>query len=477
MDRVYALDMSLGSHAVPGSSRTSHTSTPSSSRVSLRVMGCGVLVLIPLSVGVLLWLLLRTGPLVERLVREANAFEGAAHSRPSHVFPPTPGTFAQAVGPLLPAVRKLPTPVPESMPVLEDGDAAVLEAWSRAMEALGEQCREVASGRSPLETMPPPCRKALEEGREVMRGVLTATHAEVGGLPAGTGSLSRRESSFQQSDMDSLRRVVELAALESRLLLMAGQLEQAVDTCLDALALSRELSLGGALHGGVLSASSQELAYRPCAAALDAAPLESKRQALARLQRLRKGLPPLSALLREESVFHQLATFGPDLLPPEALSRLPASGRALVESHGGWFYFPSRIGHPLLRQYVWRRNVSMFDAMATLADLPPVERQRAFARIDAGHSLLAGYPSTVSALKYHHELSPLDIQRLQAAALVALVQADVARAEQGRWPAALPPDTAQWLLLEVVSAQEARITPDDVALDGHALSLTADRGP
>ncbi|QSQ21245.1 hypothetical protein JY651_39625 [Pyxidicoccus parkwayensis] len=447
------------------------------SRLSLRTMGCGVLVLIPACVGVLLWLLLRTGPLIERLVSEANAFEGAAHPRPSHVSPPTSGTFAHAVGALMPAVLELPRPAPDSAPAFEEEDEAAAEAWHRVLQALRVSCREVASGKTPLETMPPACRKVLEESREVMRRVLAATHAEVGGLPVGIGSLSRTDSSFQESGLAALARVVELAALESRLLLAEGRPEQAVDTCLDALALSRELSLGGALHGGVLSAESQELTYRPCAAALDAAPLESKRQALARLQRLREGLPPLSALLREESVFHQLSTFGPDLLPPEALARLPSSGRALVASRGGWFYFSSRLGHPLLRRYIWRRNVSMFDAMVALADLPTDERQRAFARIDAGHSLLAGYPGAVSALKYHHELSPLDTQRLQSTALIALVQADVARATQGRWPATLPPDTATWLRLETVSGQEARLIPSDVALAGHALFLTADSVP
>jgi hypothetical protein len=179
-------------------------------------------------------------------------------------------------------------------------------------------------------------------------------------------------------------------------------------------------------------------------------------------------------LLREESVFHQLATFGPGFFPPEALSRLPPAGRKLIENQSGWVYFPARIGPPLLRQYLWRQNVSLFDAMVRKADLPPAERQRAFIRLDSDHALLTGHPGGVSAVKYHRELAALDAQRLQAAVLVALVQVDIARAEQGRWPAALPDGAAQQLRLEVLSGQEARLVPGDAALERHALRLTAD---
>ena len=277
--------------------------------------------------------------------------------------------------------------------------------------------------------------------------------------------------------MQALGRVVQWAALESRRLLAAGQPEQAVDTCLDALALSRELSLGGGLHGGKLSASTQELAYRPCAAALDAASVERKRQALEQLVRLQEGLPPPSDLLREESVFQQLAVFGPEFFPLEAISRLPPAGRVLVAGRGGWFYFSSHLGHPLLRRYLWRRNAALFDAMVRQADLPPVERQRVFARLDAGHALLADWPGAVHAMEYHRELAALDAQRLQAAVLVALVQVDLARVEQGHWPEALTSGAAQLLRLDVASGREARLVPREVSLEGHALQVTADGPP
>ena len=444
------------------------------SQLPLRAIGCGVLIFIPLCAGGLFWWLLRTEPLIERLVSDSNAFEGAVHPRPAHVIPPVPGTFAQAVVPLLPDLFKLPESEPDTVSRPVGDDEAASEAWSRAFTALGEKCRKVASGLAPLETMPAPCRKELEEGREIMRRVLAATYAERGGLPTGAGSLSRDGSYAHPSGMRALGRVVQLAALESRLLLEAGRPVEAVDTCLDALALSRELSLGGGLHGGKLSASAQELAYRPCAAALDAAPVERKRQALEQLARLWEGLPPLSSLLREESVFHQLSTFGPDFFPLEELPRLPPAGRTLITGRGGWFYYTSRIGHPLLRQYLWRRNASLFDAMVRKADLPPDERRRAFAQLATEYAFLADFPNAVSALEYHRELAALDAQRLQAAMLVALVQVDITRTGQSHWPAALPDGAVQSLRLEVLGAQEARLVPGDAALESHALRLTAD---
>ncbi len=453
---------------MPESSRSSQTRISTAPRPPPRALGCAVLLLIPACAGVLAWLLLRTAPLSERLVREANAFEGAPRPRPSHVSPPNPGTFAQAVAPLLPAVRALPEPEPDSVPRPEGEDEAAWDAWSRASEKLRTQCLAVASGKAPLETMPPPCRKALEEGRKVMRDVLAATHAETGGLPASADNLNR-------GGMDSLAHVVELAALETRILVAERHALEAVDTCLDALALSRELSLGGGLEGSKLSASRQELVYRPCAAALDAAPVERKRQVLTQLARLSEGRAPPSAVLREESVFHQLTTFGVDFLSREAIAKLPPGGKALVGASGGWVYFTSRIGHPLLRRYIWRRNVSLFDHMVAVADLPPDDRKRAFARIDADHTLLAGYPGTVSALHYHRELAHLEPQRLRAAMLTVLVQVDLARAEQGRWPTTLPPEAA--LTLTIVSEQQARLTPLDAGAAEHALLLTADSSP
>jgi hypothetical protein len=115
--------------------------------------------------------------------------------------------------------------------------------------------------------------------------------------------------------------------------------------------------------------------------------------------------------------------------------------------------------------------------MIAKADLPPNERQRAFARLDTDHSLLSGYPGTVSALDFHQELESFESQRLQSLMLSTLVEVDIARAKLGHWPPALAPPAAKLLSLEVLSNREAMLTPRDAKFAGQALPLTADGTP
>lgn len=121
------------------------------------------------------------------------------------------------------------------------------------------------------------------------------------------------------------------------------------------------MGLGGGLLAGLRSAEHQDIVYRPCAARLDAASTERKRQALGQLALLRRALPPLSAVLREDAVRVQLYVFGSEFLPPEAVSRLPPLSRGWVEEGGDPAFM--RDGDPWLRRYMWRRSVVALDAM------------------------------------------------------------------------------------------------------------------
>lgn len=431
-------------------------------RPLLAVTG-GALVIILASVGALAFLLLRTGPTAERLIREANALESATYPRPAHVPSPTPGTFAQAVAPHLAAL------------------VAAFRAEPPLTGALGEQCRDVANGKAPVSTLPPECRQRLEHDGELLRHVLAATHAEAGGLPEGLGVPSNPGHPLQQHGLVALLYAVRLAALETRLQLEAGQADAAVDTCVDALALGRDVALGGGLLGRMASCTAQDMAFLPCAAALDAASVARKQQALAQLASLRAGLPPFSRTLHEESVQVQLLFYANLFFTDEQRGRLsPRSARMLEGDGPGYVLYPAPAFLLPLR---WKRWVSTSDALEASADLPFDARRKAFNTI----ALRPAYGSWLTRLldatdadasmdvSRHQQFSErVERQRLQADALATLTRMDIARAQGDAWPAALPEDVARDFTWKPLTPSEAHLTPRDASFAELALGFTSD---
>jgi hypothetical protein len=272
-----------------------------------------------------------------------------------------------------------------------------------------------------------------------------------------------------------LERVVRLAALETQVLRAEGRPEEAVDTCLDGLALSREMSLGAGMYGLSMSARCHDVLFLPCAAALEAAPLERQREALEQLARLRQGYPPLSVVLREESVYQQLFNYG-ELLSPPALDALPEQAQELVSNLDSYDYYRPPGTYPRLRPYVWRRNAAMFDQLVAAADLPAEQRGRAFASIDVAQSLLL-QEQAWRAQDYSQQAQPREDQHHQALALAAIVEAHLARAEQGTWPEQLSPLVAGTLFLEADNSLEAWLVPGDTVRGVPELRLTAQQPP
>jgi hypothetical protein len=439
------------------------------------LLGGGALVLGVACVAGILFMMTDPGSLPERLAREINAFEGAPWPRPSHASHPTPGTFAEALGPLMPEFEEIPISWPEDgiCPHVDTELEDELTAYDEAGEALTELCSRVAKGKAPLADLPMPCFVTLHESREVLHRVLAATRAEVGGLPAGLGSLSRPDSD-EHYGFGELGYAVELAGQEMRLLAAWGQTVEAVDTCMDALALSREMSLGGGLFGLRLADEYHDHLYLPCAEVLDVASVERKREALEQLARLRQGYAPLSAALREESVYRQLRTYGA-LLPPQVRDTLPEIARDLIDPEMDGVYFMND-ENPRLRPYAWRRNVAIYDAMIAAADLPAAERRQRFRAIDTS-GMRPWMGSLWSAQLVSEQLDALERHRIQALALAALVEVDLARAARGEWPAALPPELSQAVILEADSSGEAWLVPRSLAGDVPALRVTADAAP
>jgi hypothetical protein len=418
---------------------------------SLLTFASGVLLLLAVGVGSLAWLSMRAGKQGDQLVQEANRQARATWPRPAHVEPPTPGSFGQALSELMPEV-------------LRNSDYRLIDEDT--------VCRPVELGTASFESLAEPCSALLDSCRELPR-LLALTRAETGGLPPGLTAFSDPQHPFQRGGMPALRRLSRFAGLEIRRLLYQGKPDAAVDTCLDALALSREMALGSAFHGMLLSSKAVEYLYQPCASALDVAPPERKRQALSQLARLREGFPPLSAVLQSESVLAQLSYYG-HLLSEEQLAALEPPASALARDALGQGVLP---GPPILARHHWRTTVRFFDALVAAADLPPDERQKAFARIDLALRKRWFEVPPEEATQLHELALRGDRRGLLLEALRTLVEVDLERAEQGRWPATLPPGTVPPLALEATSPTEAHLKPSDTRLNGYALRLTADTPP
>jgi hypothetical protein len=423
-----------------------------SSPRSVLALAGAVLAIVLASVGGLAYVTLRTGPLAERLVGEVDALTRARHPRPSHVTPALRGTFAEHVAPLMGDVARL---YRAQLPLLQ-------------ASASGWPCLDGVEGRVRLSQLPPACLEALEQGRAVMARVLAATHAEDGGLPEGLRELDSPKHPHAPDGRPGLLLVVRLAALETRVRLEGGRAAEAVDTCVDALALSREVALGGGLIGHMVSAMGHGLMYRPCADALDAAPMERKRSAATQLARLAEGLAPFSRTLREESASVQLLYYG-GLMPAQALAALPAGARDVVLASPG-----GDVGDPIHARLSWRKSVRMFDALAAVADQSPVEWRRGFQAVALKEasalypveglevSVYAGYAERAERLRFQH------------GALMALVAADLERAQTGRWPQNVTTLPHNAFVLESSGPAEALLKPCASAMTEHGLRVTAD---
>ncbi|AGC42295.1 hypothetical protein MYSTI_00946 [Myxococcus stipitatus DSM 14675] len=426
---------------------------------SLVTLAGGVLLALIIGAVGLAFVSLRTGPLEERLVREVQALTGTRYTRPSHVSPPVPGTFARRMEPLLDPVLRLYQDRPKTGGAPDSPQ--------------GQPCRDVADGKLPVTSLPSGCEEALERARPLMAQVLEATHAEVGGLPEGMGSLAPLTPARANGKF-ALMYVVHLAALETRMKLSRAEASAALDTCLDALALSRELELGGGMEGQLLAATGHGVLYRPCADALDAAPLERKRRALSQLARLAEGFAPFSQTLRQESVLLQLVHFG-DQLSEEAQAALPPGSRDIVPAELRALASPS--APPLMARRTWWKLVEGFDALTASADLPTGARRRAFALLEAeaeeDEAPLAA-PRGPDVTTYGEYAERLDLRKLQHNALIALAEVDVARAERGQWPDTAPRHKDSSFVLEALGPMEARLEPCSRAYASQGLRVTAD---
>ncbi|MCY1080841.1 resistance to Congo red protein [Archangium lansingense] len=437
------------------------TSTKSTLRTILTLLaGCVLLVLV-MMLGTYWRLKYRSRQAGDVLAAEAWALTTASErvARPSHTDPPLPGTLHEALEPLMPELRSL------------RADEGMLSSDNTLLQ----QYEDVQHGRRPLSELPGPYRELFEQDRLLMQRALRASRTEMGGLPKGLRDLDEPD---HRVSIELFSSVFGLAALDVWSHLENGQAGAALETCLDGLALSRDVAYGSGTSGARISASGYESLFHPCANALGRATPEGRKQATLALRRIREGLRPLSWALREESVSFSLNLAG-EVLAPEQLEALPEGARYQA------LHPPSSCMEPDLKFLIyvlhdWPKRMEYLQQAAPLMDLPSEQRHARLVALERlSESMWALGAGASWASSYEESAAHVDGQRARVDLLLALALVKAHRAEHGTWPTTLPPlhPEREVLLPTVLKLQPAegdtlRLVPEATALQELALTAT-----
>ncbi len=240
--------------------------------------------------GATIWLRRQLEPIELRLLADVQAVLPQRMVRTPHLLE-GPGWFGD----------ELPS-------ALEDLHAPLSPLLGERPE-VGKLRRAVTAGTAPWEQLPGPWAEALDAGHAGLQTLLLATRLEKGGIPEGLGVLGSPRDPLQEA-WPLVRAAGKLAALEVARLESEGAVPLAVRTCLDALAVSRELSASGAVLGRMVAVGWVRELFYPCARALDRALPEQQRLAAAQLSLLRKAVPRFPELVRRDATGAQLQLFG-----------------------------------------------------------------------------------------------------------------------------------------------------------------------
>lgn len=396
------------------------TSPPSWTRVLLGIIGVPLVLVLALALVATWRLEKRVWDVGTALIDGARALEAARWPRPSHVDTPTPGTFGQALAPLMAELRAFKATAP------------------KLSEDERQRCRDVRDGRQPVSELPQVCQAWLERDRSLVERVLKTARTEEAGPPEGLRTLAPPTHPDHESllvFMDVLR----LTALEVRLRADRGQADSALELCLDGLALARDLGHGTGLIGAMTSSTGDKLLYLPCTSALRGASPAALLQAVKTLRRIREGLSPFSSAMHQESILLPVLTLG-EALDPQQVKQFPVGAQALMAASSALFE-PETL--PIVRSLLLRdallelfpihqRMVPLMDLPAALRD-PRLEEE--LNRMEHSRNPLVSLaPSSYAAFARR-----VDQQRAWLDLLVALALVRSHRAEHGEWPSTLPP--------------------------------------
>ncbi len=358
-------------------------------------------------VALVTWRTSRSGP-ARALRRELEARAAARFARPPQVQPPTPGTFGElAAGPW------------DALAALEAASADV------------ELCRAVRDGERPVGDVSPSCRRELAAAAGPLEALLAATHAAEAGPPPGLGTLDPPTPPSRPRGWATLPYAAKVGALRMRALLAGGDVAAAVRICVDLQALARDASWGTGLAGRLPALAVEEVAFRPCAAALDGAPAEVKRGAAGALARVEEGTPAFSVVLREYGLGARAQAFAPYLDRPQTLPGRAAewARENAPEGRTDW-RFALALGD------AWRRIDARLASAVQAAGLPMPARADRLDVIAAGERPWMN-PQAAYALPQLGRAARSDARgRAQLHLLRGAVAADLDRSARGTWPTA-----------------------------------------
>ncbi|MBX7097696.1 MAG: hypothetical protein K1X89_08290 [Myxococcaceae bacterium] len=295
----------------------------------------------------------------EHLLREVTALTSKEYPRPSHVDAPLPGSFGERAAAPLTALSKV-TPL---------------------MGAVDKEPVRCVDQAAKGQVFWPACQTLLDAARDGARGVLEATRAERGGVPI---TLSAITSLTQPTQASELYVASTTAVLEISRLQREGHLEEALSWCLDAYALARDSSFGSGLLGHMLCVANTTRLLKVCPAVLQALSPPARADALARIDRIYAGVPPLAdTLLMEENAMGLVSHA--QLLSDEQRGRLPLVAQNAIRTFapagrlGYWFAsLTSSEARELLRG--WGPMQRYFHEAQEATRLPPAERESRIVR-------------------------------------------------------------------------------------------------
>ena len=340
------------------------------------------------------------------LRRDLAARAAARFPRPVQVEPPVPGTFGQGAA--------------------EPWDSlAALEASSTDMEL----CRAVREGEQPFASLSPSCRRELQGAAAAVDALLAATHAAEAGPPPGLGTLDGPTPPSRPRGWSTLPYAGKLGALRIRQLLAEEDLSAAVKVCVDLQALARDASWGTGLAGRLPALAVEEVAFRPCAAALDWASPEVKRGASVALARVEQGTPSLAVVMHEYALGARAQAFAPYLGRMDGLpEQVAAWARDNAPVDRTDWRFTLALGD------AWHRVDARLAAAVQASALPMPERAERLDVIAAGERPWLNPQATFSLPQLGRAARSDARARAQLRLLRGAVAADLFRDDRGRWP-------------------------------------------